>query len=142
MALALVHALASPYIENSHCSKCAAARDTTYPEVASSYTKGPILNDSNLTPQVVSKGLKYPTSMAFLGPNDILVTGKNTGTVRRIVNGTLLPRPLLDVNVATFTHKGVLGIAVVPLHYRPLLHNKATSDERGSRLLVFYPSSY
>ena len=137
MALALVHALASPYIENSHCSKCAAARDTTYPEVASSYTKGPILNDSNLTTQVVSKGLKYPTSMAFLGPNDILVTGKNTGTVRRIVNGTLLPRPLLDVNVATFTHRGVLGIAVVPLHYRPLLHNKATSESNMSAAHVF-----
>lgn len=34
----------------------------------------------------------------------------------RIVNGTLLSEPLLDVNVAAQAHRGMLGIAVVPLH--------------------------
>ena len=33
----------------------------------------------------------------------------------RIVNGTLLSEPLLDVNVAAQAHRGMLGI-VVPLH--------------------------
>ena len=33
-------------------------------------------------------------------------------TVRKIVNGSLLPEPLLDVNVATFDTRGMLGIAV------------------------------
>jgi len=38
----------------------------------------------------------------------------------RIVNGTLLSEPLLDVNVAAQAHRGMLGIAVVPLHpHRP-----------------------
>jgi glucose/arabinose dehydrogenase len=50
--------------------------------------------------------------MAFLGPNDILVTEKDTGDVRRIVNGVMLQEPLLDVNVATYGHRGMLGIAV------------------------------
>jgi hypothetical protein len=36
--------------------------------------------------------------MAFLGPNDMLVTEKDAGTVRRIVNSTELPQPLLEVN--------------------------------------------
>ena len=58
-------------------------------------------------------------------------------TVRRIVNGTLLPQPLLDVNVATFAHRGMLGTALVPLHYRLLLHNKATSESNMSAAHVF-----
>ena len=52
--------------------------------------------------------------MAFLGPNDTLVTEKDAGTVRRIVNGTQLQQPLLNVSVATYGHRGMLGIAVAP----------------------------
>jgi aldose sugar dehydrogenase len=75
-------------------------------------SEGPTINDPNLKVEVVSKGLKFPTSMAFLGPNDILVLEKNNGTVQRIVNGVILPKPLLDVNVATLNDRGMLGIAV------------------------------
>ena len=73
---------------------------------------GPTIKDPNLKVEVVFKGLKFPTSMAFLGPNDILVLEKNNGTVQRIVNGTMLLNPLLDVNVATQIERGMLGIAV------------------------------
>ena len=72
----------------------------------------PTIIDAKLKVEVLFKGLKFPTSMEFLGPNDILVTEKNTGTVQRIVNGTLLPKPVLDVNVATRTERGMLGIAI------------------------------
>jgi glucose/arabinose dehydrogenase len=41
-----------------------------------------------------------------------LVLEKNEGTVRQILNGTLLPEPLLDVNVATIGERGMLGIAI------------------------------
>ena len=71
-----------------------------------------INNDSNLKTELVFKGLKFPTSMAFLGPNDILVLEKNNGTVKRIVNGTMLPLPLLNVNLATEGGRGMLGINV------------------------------
>ena len=51
--------------------------------------------------------------MAFLGPNDILVLEKNSGNVLRIVDGHVLNKPLLHVNVATpFLEWGLLGIAV------------------------------
>jgi glucose/arabinose dehydrogenase len=49
--------------------------------------------------------------MAFLGPNDILVLEKNQGVVKRIVNGKLLPEPLLRVPVANKAERGMLGIA-------------------------------
>jgi aldose sugar dehydrogenase len=56
---------------------------------------GPIIRNPKLKAEVVFAGLQAPTSMAFLGPNDILVLEKNTGTVQRIVNGQMLPQPLL-----------------------------------------------
>ncbi len=65
-----------------------------------------------LTIERVFRGIRYPTSMAFLGPNDILVLEKTNGTVKRIVNGTMLKKPLLDVNVAVSDERGMLGIAV------------------------------
>jgi aldose sugar dehydrogenase len=73
---------------------------------------GPYLNDSSLRAEVVFRGLDFPSSMAFLGNNDILVLEKNEGTVRRIVNGTMLENPLLKVNVSTVGERGMLGIAV------------------------------
>ena len=36
---------------------------------------------------------------------------KNEGTVKRIINGTVIVEPLLDVNVATKGSRGMLGIA-------------------------------
>ena len=53
-----------------------------------------------------------PTQMAFLGPNDILVLEKDTGMVKRIVNGVILEEPVLDVNVATAFERGLIGIAI------------------------------
>ena len=72
----------------------------------------PIINDPNLKTEVVVSGLELPTGMAFLGPDDILVTEKDKGTVRRITDGKILPEPLLDVNVANKSERGMLGIAV------------------------------
>jgi hypothetical protein len=37
----------------------------------------PTLSDPSLKIETVFTGLKFPTSMAFLGPNDILVLQKN-----------------------------------------------------------------
>jgi aldose sugar dehydrogenase len=51
-------------------------------------------------------------SMAFLGPNDILVLEKNKGTVDKILDGKMVKQPLLHVKVATEVEHGMLGIAV------------------------------
>src|SRR5919202_2305457 len=53
---------------------------------------GPIINNPNLKTELVAKGLRFPTSMAFLGPNDILVLEKNEGTVRRVTDGKLVSK--------------------------------------------------
>jgi glucose/arabinose dehydrogenase len=72
----------------------------------------PIITDPNLEVKQVVEGLELPTSMAFLGPDDILILEKDNGILHRIVNGKMLPEPLLDVNVANENERGMLGIAV------------------------------
>jgi aldose sugar dehydrogenase len=103
-------------------------------------TSTPTVRDSNLEVQTVTTGLSLPTSMAFLGPNDILVLEKETGMVKRIKDGTVLPRPLLDVNVATENERGLLGIDVVKirslqkssLYHVFLYYTKAQSSDGGT----------
>ena len=89
-----------------------AAVDSNYPESAVPSSKGPTINDPYLKTEVVFKGLSYPTGMAFLDKDDILVIEKDTGIVRRIVNGVMVKEPILDVTVAAQGHRGLLGIAV------------------------------
>jgi glucose/arabinose dehydrogenase len=78
----------------------------------------PILkNNSALKVEEVTDGLDFPTSMAFLGPDDILVLEKNEGAVRRIINGVMLERPLLNMDVASEGERGMLGIAIAGFFY-------------------------
>jgi aldose sugar dehydrogenase len=80
---------------------------------ASYHTLGlPKIYNIDLKADIFFRGLNFPTSMAFLGPDDVLVLEKNTGQVRRIINGSLLPDPLLDLNVSNQSERGMLGIAV------------------------------
>jgi aldose sugar dehydrogenase len=82
------------------------------PGVVASIGKGePTIKDLNLKVETVATGLALPTTMAFIGPNDILVLEKNKGTVQRIVNGQMLAEPLLHVNVSSEVERGMLGIA-------------------------------
>lgn len=72
----------------------------------------PKLFDSNLKIATIADGLSTPTTMAFVGPGDILVLEKDTGMVKRIVNGKVLAKPVLDVNVANSIERCMCGIAV------------------------------
>jgi len=73
---------------------------------------GPTVKDKNLVVENVTGGLEKPTSMAFLGPNDILVTEKETGKVMHVINGKIQDTPALDVAVASDIERGLLGIAI------------------------------
>src|SRR5690349_1794218 len=74
------------------------------------------IRDPNLKVETVVDGLDNPTAMSFLGSsNDILVTEKDTGTVRRIIDGHIQEQPMLDVAVANdngTNERGLLGMAV------------------------------
>src|ERR687885_1802202 len=70
------------------------------------------IDDPNLKYEVVASGLRSPTTMAFLGPSDILVNEKLNGTVQRIMDGKIQPQPVLDVSVASQSERGMFGIVV------------------------------
>lgn len=74
----------------------------------------PMVFDQNLQiTQPTTEPLNFPTGIDFLGENDILVIEKNTGQVKRILDGEILNEPVLDVNVASESERGLLGIAIV-----------------------------
>ncbi|NOJ29682.1 MAG: hypothetical protein DA328_05885, partial [Nitrososphaeraceae archaeon] len=75
-------------------------------------SKSITLKDQSLISEMVYTGIEFPTSMAFLKENDILVLEKNTGTVKRIIDKQIVEKPLIDLNVATGGERGLLGIAV------------------------------
>ncbi|WP_148687672.1 PQQ-dependent sugar dehydrogenase [Candidatus Nitrosocosmicus hydrocola] len=72
----------------------------------------PTVTNPNLRVEMVASGLSYPSTMAFVGKDDLLVLEKNNGTIKRIVNGNLLDEPILDLNVANKIERGLLGIDV------------------------------
>jgi aldose sugar dehydrogenase len=72
----------------------------------------PIVKDRSLRIEQVATGIEFPASMSFLDKDDILVTEKNSGMVRRILNGTVLEKPVLRVNVENYWEGGLLGIAI------------------------------
>jgi len=90
--------------------------------------KGPVVSDPNLRIKIVAEGLQSPTAMAFLGPNDFLVAEQNLGTIKRIVNDTILPQPLLRVNVGNEPDWGLLGLAV----------QKNRTDNKLTYVFVYY----
>jgi aldose sugar dehydrogenase len=71
------------------------------------------LYDPNLKVELVTDKVKDPTSMAFLGPNDFLVLGKD-GTVSRVTDGQIVKEPLLQLNtIISKDERGMLGIDVL-----------------------------
>lgn len=78
----------------------------------SSYAYGyPSLNDNNISVEQYATGLNHPTTMAFLGDDDILVLEKDNGTIVRIKDGEHFP--IFDVEVANDKELGMLGIDAV-----------------------------
>jgi glucose/arabinose dehydrogenase len=58
--------------------------------------------------------LSLPTQIRFIGPDDFLVTEKNTGRVRRVQNGVVSPTIALDLDVVNDSERGLLGLELDP----------------------------
>jgi len=86
---------------------------TSRGRVAAQAGDPPTVVDPNLAVRTVVSGLNSPTSMAFLGPDDILVLEKATGKVQRVVNG-VIQGAILDLAVNSASERGLLGIALHP----------------------------
>jgi glucose/arabinose dehydrogenase len=95
---------------------------------------------------VVTRGLEYPYSMAFLPNGDLLVT-ERAGRLRIIRNGVLDPKPIAGAPPSRFKGKsgaldavhGYMSLVVHPRfaenHFIYFVYNKPV-DEKGSALVV------
>jgi aldose sugar dehydrogenase len=74
-------------------------------------SSNPVVSDPTLKIESVATGFDFPTGIAFLGNNDILLLEKNTGIVYRIIDGNIT-NPVIHLNVSSKDERGLLGIAV------------------------------
>jgi len=72
----------------------------------------PTVVDPGLDVRTAAAGFVTPVSLAFIGPNDMLVLEKNTGRVQRVLNGA--QTTALDLAVNNASERGLLGIALHP----------------------------
>jgi len=73
----------------------------------------PLLTDPDLKAELIIDDLNFPIGMEIIGNDDFLLIEKNTGIVKRIANGQITQ--LLDLNVASESERGLLGIAYLNL---------------------------
>ena len=70
------------------------------------------VTDERLRFELITDRLSFPTSMAFIDEEKILVLQKYDAQVRLISNGILLDEPVLKVSTNSIGERGLLGIAV------------------------------
>jgi aldose sugar dehydrogenase len=99
------------------------------------------LVDPALNVSTVVGGLDQPIAMAFIGPNDMLVTEKASGQVKRVTAGAVTG-VVLDLAVNSSSERGLLGIALhprfaqVPYVY---LYNTESTTGADSNVLAEVP---
>jgi glucose/arabinose dehydrogenase len=76
-------------------------------------SSGPEILVPDLAVRTVATGLALPTTMAFLGQDDIFVLEKSTGRVQRVRGGDI-ESTVLDLNVNNASERGLLGVALHP----------------------------
>ena len=99
---------------------------------AAAQTPAPSMLVPNLAVRTYATGLVQPTTMAFLGANDLLVLEKGTGRVQRVVNGAVVST-VLDLAVNFASERGLLGIALDPgFPGRPYVYLFWTESSTGA----------
>ena len=66
-------------------------------------------NGTRIKIESIYDGLKFPTAIAFLGPNDMLVLQQGDTRIMRIVNGQMLDEPVLDLGNTVKFEEGRTG---------------------------------
>jgi glucose/arabinose dehydrogenase len=83
------------------------------PSVIASADPGVYIEDPNLEVEEVADGLEFPTNMAFLDEDIILVLEKD-GKIKEIRDNKVLGVPVLNITskVDDRVERGMLGIAI------------------------------
>lgn len=114
------------------CVACASVLAQPRAALAQLPPLNPTLMDPSLRVSTVVSGLTQPIAMAFLGPNDLLVTEKATGQVKRVTNG-IVAGVVVDLAVNSNSERGLLGIALHPGFPRtPFVYLYNTESSTGA----------
>ncbi len=84
--------------------------------------------------ELVTSGLDFPTTMAFLGQDDFLILEKS-GTVKRVTDGQIVAQPLLHVDVNEKDERGLLGIAVNDMKG---INGTSTNTDTAYNVFLYY----
>jgi glucose/arabinose dehydrogenase len=115
------------------------AAHSRYERLAAQAPPAPEMLDRSLEVRTVVAGLTTPIALAFLGRNDMLVLEKNTGQVKRVVDG-VVTGTVLDLGVNNSSERGLLGIALHPRFPRnPGVYLFWTCRSTGSPADPFFP---
>jgi glucose/arabinose dehydrogenase len=102
----------------------------------------PSISQPSLTAELVLDAITSPTSIAFLGANNILFLEKE-GNVRLISNGQLQPQPVLQLEgVESNNERGLLGIEVMKVGNNNSNNNGTTGNTTtGSKVFLYVTES-
>ncbi|MGZ5511426.1 MAG: hypothetical protein ACXWFC_13290, partial [Nitrososphaeraceae archaeon] len=106
------------------------------PAAASSSIEGIKVYDPNLKIELVANGFDFPTTMAFLGPDDFLILEKS-GAVKRVTDGVIVEKPLIEVKASLRDERGLLGIAVSQLK-NPVSQVSTQNDPKITHNIFLY----
>jgi glucose/arabinose dehydrogenase len=99
---------------------------------ASAEPGGPTMLHPGLGVRTVAGGLVTPSTLAFIGPDDLLVLEKTTGRVQRVTRGAVTST-VLDLPVNFGSERGLLGIAVHrAFPWRPWVYLYWTESTTGA----------
>ena len=90
-----------------------AAFSVPAPSPLQAQAAGPTILHPRLDVRPVVEGLALPTSIAFLGPDELFVLEKNSGRVLHVDEG-IVQGTVLDLSVNSNSERGLLGIALHP----------------------------
>src|SRR5438874_2550738 len=101
---------------------------------ASADTTPLVMLDSNLQATTLLSGLSQPIGIVFLGSvNDYLFLEKASGQVRRVINGVILPTPVLDLAVNSNSERGLLSLVLHPnFPSTPFVYIRWTESSTGA----------
>jgi glucose/arabinose dehydrogenase len=109
--LSIISLLYLVYLSPAHQTVLGENLNQTMPHTLKLNVTRPLLVDDNLKVELVARDLDFPTSITFVGKDDILLLEKNTGNVYRIIHGNVTG-PLIHIDVSFKDERGLLGVAV------------------------------
>jgi len=109
--LSIISLLYLVYLSPAHQTVLGENLNQTMPHTLKLNVTRPLLVDDNLKVELVARDLDFPTSITFVGKDDILLLEKNTGNVYRIIHGNVTG-PLIHIDVSFKDERGLLGVAI------------------------------